>query len=433
MDTSKNNQNVAGVAELTPEPVFIRSLTQLRNIDGVKKNDMFAIHISLLKEEPGFNARDYSKPRYVKHIESLANQWIDNPSMIPPLMFVLKDGHAYVRDGHCRRRGALLANERLGKDEQIEYITCVPFRGNDLDQDLLILNSQMGEQLDYVEKAMMYERLANRGLTDDDIGARVKRSAQHVRVVRQIAMLPQKMQDYISEDVISYIPAIELVKQKGETKAVQIMDELVAELRAKVEASCAQSAPELPADPVTPVVEGGDATLTGTGTEGEQNNAPAEPPKAEEPPKVRVTQATLNKKLGGNKQRFTPTVKTTTVSLIKSLSAQIVPGQATATLTLTPDQVAAILALKDQLLEMEAPEDDSGDGKHPHDVLVEGGDEEPVVAPEVKAVAPEVDGDDKDQMSFTDFTVEPIEGDDISMSAEDIAALDQDVRNTSFF
>ncbi|MEM0550155.1 hypothetical protein, partial [Aeromonas sp. SER] len=90
-------------------------------------------------------------------------------------------------------------------------------------------------------------------------------------------------------------------------------------------------------------------------------------------------------------------------------------------------------ALKDQLLEMEAPEDDSGDGKHPHDVLVEGGDEEPVAAPEVKAVAPEVDGDDKDQMSFTDFTVEPIEGDDISMSAEDIAALDQDVRRTPFF
>ncbi|RWT81310.1 hypothetical protein DN604_00650 [Aeromonas caviae] len=132
-----------------------------------------------------------------------------------------------------------------------------------------------------------------------------------------------------------------------------------------------------------------------------------------------MTKSDLNKKLGGNKQRFSPAVKTATISLVESLSAQLEPGQASATLSLNAEQIATLMALKDQLLAQEEPKDEEP-GSHPHDGLVEGGDE-----------APQQRGEEQQELPlnpYNDFVVEV--DPELGMSAADFDKIETSMDQT---
>ncbi|MGP9591392.1 MULTISPECIES: hypothetical protein, partial [unclassified Halomonas] len=71
------------------------------------------------------------------------------------------DGEIYVRDGHCRRRAMLLAQEE-GTD--LGLVPMVEFRGDEIEADALILTSQSGKKLSAVEVASMYNRMTLGGM-----------------------------------------------------------------------------------------------------------------------------------------------------------------------------------------------------------------------------------------------------------------------------
>ena len=62
----------------------------------------------LIEEEEGFNERDYNLPHTIAHIEMLAKAWAQSAQM-KPIEVQVVDGRCFVRDGHCRLRGARLA------------------------------------------------------------------------------------------------------------------------------------------------------------------------------------------------------------------------------------------------------------------------------------------------------------------------------------
>ncbi|MFQ2235053.1 ParB/RepB/Spo0J family partition protein, partial [Aeromonas dhakensis] len=250
---------------------MITSFDKLKKLhpDDVKKNDLFLVAPHLIEEEEGFNPRDYSTERMEAHIESLAKQWETNPSLIPPLMVVLKDGHLYVRDGHCRLRAAKIAIER---GVEIKTVNCVQFRGNDVDQSVLILTSQEGAKLNFVEVAKVYARLNAQGITDAEIAGRLNKTAANIFTIRKIAALPNALQGFIADQVVSYQEALGLVDKVGETRATQLVQEILAEKMAKL----GGVAPAAPAVEGAPAVDG--AAGEAPAAEG-TDEAPAKPPK----------------------------------------------------------------------------------------------------------------------------------------------------------
>ncbi|MFM5296663.1 ParB/RepB/Spo0J family partition protein, partial [Aeromonas veronii] len=197
-------------------PVMITSFDKLKKLhnDEVKKNDLYLVAPNLIEEEEGFNPRDYNTERMEAHIESLAKQWESNPSLIPPLMVVLKDGRVYVRDGHCRLRAAKRAIER---GVELKTVPCIQFRGNDVDQSVLILTSQEGAKLNFVEVATVYARLNAQGITDAEIAKRLNKTPVNIFTIRKIAALPHALQGFIADQVVSYQEALGLVDKVGET------------------------------------------------------------------------------------------------------------------------------------------------------------------------------------------------------------------------
>ncbi len=358
---------------------MITSFDKLKKLhpDDVKKNDLFLVAPHLIEEEEGFNPRDYSTERMEAHIESLAKQWESNPSLIPPLMVVLKDGHVYVRDGHCRLRAAKIAIER---GVEIKTVNCVQFRGNDVDQSVLILTSQEGAKLNFVEVAKVYARLNAQGITDAEIAGRLNKTAANIFTIRKIAALPNALQGFIADQVVSYQEALGLVDKVGETRATQLVQEILAEKMAKL----GGVAPAAPAVEGAPAAEG--AAGEAPAAEG-TDEAPAKAPK-----KLKVVGSDIQRKLGGTGARFTAKMKQGSADVIKSLAGMLDPTKGDQKVTLNAELVQKLMELSALLQEKNDGADGEGDAKdqeelplggHPHDNLVEGDDELEVSAADV--------------------------------------------------
>ncbi len=357
---------------------MITSFDKLKKLhpDDVKKNDLFLVAPHLIEEEEGFNPRDYSTERMEAHIESLAKQWESNPSLIPPLMVVLKDGHVYVRDGHCRLRAAKIAIER---GVEIKTVNCVQFRGNDVDQSVLILTSQEGAKLNFVEVAKVYARLNAQGITDAEIAGRLNKTAANIFTIRKIAALPNALQGFIADQVVSYQEALGLVDKVGETRATQLVQEILAEKMAKL----GGVAPA--AEGVAPAVDG--AAGEAPAADGAAGEAPAKAPK-----KLKVVGSDIQRKLGGTGARFTAKMKQGSADVIKSLAGMLDPTKGDQKVTLNAELVQKLMELSALLQEKNDGADGEGDAKdqeelplggHPHDNLVEGDDELEVSAADV--------------------------------------------------
>ncbi|WP_323946752.1 ParB/RepB/Spo0J family partition protein [Aeromonas hydrophila] len=367
---------------VAPAPVMITSFDKLKKLhnDEVKKNDLYLVAPHLIEEEEGFNPRDYNTERMEAHIESLAKQWETNPSMIPPLMVVLKDGHVYVRDGHCRLRAAKRAVER---GVELKTVSCVQFRGNDVDQSVLILTSQEGAKLNFVEVAKVYARLNAQGITDAEIAKRLNKTTVNIFTIRKIAALPNALQGFIADQVVSYQEALGLVDKVGETRATQLVQEILDEKMAKLGVAAEKAPAAAPAGEgaAAPAVEGGE----GTGT-GEQEAKPAK--------KVKVVGSDIQRKLGGTGVRFNAKMKQGSADVIKSLASQLDPTKGDQQVTLNAELVQKLMELSALLEEKKEDADGEGDAKdqeelplggHPHDKLVEGDDELEMSADEVAA------------------------------------------------
>ncbi|MGP9510805.1 ParB N-terminal domain-containing protein [Halomonas sp. H2] len=139
-----------------------RSLDKLHRgkFTNLRKSNQFSALVEDINEQPGFNPRNYELPRLQEHIRSLADAY-KRGQFVDPIVVQVVDGEIYVRDGHCRRRAMLLAQEE-GTD--LGLVPMVEFRGDEIEADALILTSQSGKKLSAVEVASMYNRMTLGGM-----------------------------------------------------------------------------------------------------------------------------------------------------------------------------------------------------------------------------------------------------------------------------
>lgn len=188
--------------------------------DGTVKRADIGMKMKLedIHAEPGFNVRDRDE-ELDAHIQSI-KQFILNGGTLPPLEVRPRDeGGAYVVDGHCRREAYLLAKQ---EGAPIEWISIMPFNGNDADRAARMATSQEGLKLKPLALAVIYKRLRGMGLDMPAIAKLVNKTPQHVGQILTLADANTDVHDAVRNGDISPTEATKLVKEHGEKAGEQI-------------------------------------------------------------------------------------------------------------------------------------------------------------------------------------------------------------------
>lgn len=207
------------------------TLEQLKREHGsdIEHTRSYSMNPDLLVEEEGFNVRDYDDPETIEHINQLAEAYKAG-SWVPPLVVKTVDGKPLVRDGHCRLRAIKKARK---EGAEIRRVDVIEYQGDDVDQITLLLTSNAGKDLKPLERATVYQRLRNHGLTDDEIAERVQHTPQHVRQMLALTSLPSDIKAQVNQGIIAPTYAMELYQKHGK-KASKIIDKAYQRMMSKI-------------------------------------------------------------------------------------------------------------------------------------------------------------------------------------------------------
>jgi ParB family chromosome partitioning protein len=204
-------------------PNSLRALHEA-NKGAITKGNMFSLPIDLIFVEEGFNTREYDRPEVQEHIRNIANAYKQGRD-IDPMRVSVVDGKAYLRDGHCRYLGAKLA---ISEGLELPRLNVLPCAGDEIDQSLVIVTSNLGLKLTPVEQASVYARLITLGLTDGEIATRVGKTPQHVQQYLTVHNMPIEMKRMIQSDTVAMSVALKLFNEVG-TAAVAILKDQLGE------------------------------------------------------------------------------------------------------------------------------------------------------------------------------------------------------------
>lgn len=309
------------------------------------KTNLFMADLDLIEEEDGFNTREYDRPEVKEHIRKLADVYKAGEEL-PPLLVRVVDGRILLRDGYCRRRGALLARE---EGAEIVRLPIQEVKGDEVEQSMVILTSNDGLKLTALERAKVYARLLGMNLTEDEIASRVRKTKTHVQQYLAVYGLPVKLKEYIKADVVSWSLALEMYNEHG-SKAVDLLDSQHSENQAAADAS-----PEANKNAVTP-------------NDGESTVQPAALAK----PK-RITRKSIDAATGYRSRLTGTMVKSVTDrigSVVKSLSEAEEVGDHVM-VRMSKEEADALRALHQEILppakkNKDAPDSSDGDSSSEH-------------------------------------------------------------------
>ena len=227
--------------ESTPVQVHT-SFKSLRSAKVIGKNDLLLIGVHLLSEEEDFNQRDYQDPEVIAQIEEFATAFASGKFVPPPIVrFCVQTQRVLMVEGHLRRRGLILANQR---GANIQKLACIPFRGNDADRVQLMINSAQGLPLKPVGIAKSYLKLLRMGNDVGEISRRLNRSVSHVEDMLVLATANTDVHLMVNNGTVLQTNAIIAVKKHGDGAGAFLAGELEkakAQGKSKVTASSLKS------------------------------------------------------------------------------------------------------------------------------------------------------------------------------------------------
>ncbi|WP_404995401.1 ParB/RepB/Spo0J family partition protein [Cupriavidus pauculus] len=108
----------------------------------------------------------------------------------------------------------------------------VPFTGNDAQRVARVLTSEENRKLRPLERALGYARLRAFGWDNARIAQDVHRTVNHVAQLLQLADAPSKVQAMVSAGQLAADEAVKVVRDHGEEKATQVLDEAMQRAKA---------------------------------------------------------------------------------------------------------------------------------------------------------------------------------------------------------
>lgn len=238
----------------------LKSMAANPGCDGVKKTDLFRVDPRLLDEEDGFNLRDYGAPEVIAHIEGFADSYA-NGRYVPPLVVrTTSDGRIVPVEGHCRRRGALLAIER---GVALAFVDCVSFKGGDSERVEVMLRSAEGLALKPLEVAMGYLRLSRMGYPNPKIAEVMRKTPARVEQMLLLATANHDVHELVRSGSVTADVAIEAIREHRENAGAFLagkLEEAKGQGKAKVTRGVLRG-PSLPPKVLTTVVGSLDAMV----------------------------------------------------------------------------------------------------------------------------------------------------------------------------
>lgn len=223
------------------------------SVAGVKKTDLFRVDPRLLHEEEGFNLRDYDDPDVVAHIEGFAESYASGRYVPPLVVRTTVDGRIVPVEGHCRRRGALLAIER---GAELTFVDCLSFKGGDSEQIEVMLRSAEGLKLKPLEVALGYLRLSRMGHTNAKIAEVMRKTPARVEQMLLLATANHDVHELVRAGTVTADAAIEAIREHRENAGAFLagkVEEAKGQGKAKVTRGIMRG-PSLPPKVLTTVV-----------------------------------------------------------------------------------------------------------------------------------------------------------------------------------
>jgi ParB family chromosome partitioning protein len=151
-----------------------------------------------ISPKPGFNARDFTLPENIEHVEQIAKSIRDNGyDSSKPIAIFTEGDTIYISDGECRWRAALLA--------EVPLVTCIPVASGLSEADLILGQNRANSAKPFtpLEEARNFAHARELGKSVEDIAKISGRSESHVRNWLKLHESPDDIKQLVADGKIA--------------------------------------------------------------------------------------------------------------------------------------------------------------------------------------------------------------------------------------
>lgn len=146
--------------------------------------------------------------------------FIVNGGQVPALEVTARDdGGVYIVEGHRRHRAYSRA---IAAGNPIEWISIVPFKGNDVEATARILNSNSQLKLTTYEQSLVVKKLSAFNLSPVEISKLVNMSRSKVDQLLAFTQTNHEVQALVRDGDVALHVAVDKVKKHGESAAQEL-------------------------------------------------------------------------------------------------------------------------------------------------------------------------------------------------------------------
>ena len=193
---------------------------------SIGQSELYKVNPTQIKIQEGFNPREDFD---VEKLEMLKNSIIENGVLVPLRVKINAEKQFVLIDGERRLRATLQAIE---EGHEIVSVPVIVERKtmSEVEQLILALNTNTGEQLNPIEEANAIKRLVNYGLDYKTIAKKLGKSESHIK--RRLVLIDssKEVKDALTDKEITVWEAIKVVKDSfDETDQKEKLETVKAE------------------------------------------------------------------------------------------------------------------------------------------------------------------------------------------------------------
>lgn len=188
-------------------------MASLKSI-AASTRDGFNIDPRRIRIEPGFNARDFTLPENIAHIEQLKVSIREN-GVKTPLTVRAQGEEILLSDGESRLRAVWAL---IKEGVPIETVPCQSEEryADEAARTAGMVIRNTGKQLSMPEQGEVYRRLLAYGWDEPKVVAKVGYSALHIRNCLALVAAPVELQQMVHDGVVAPTTAVNTIRREGD-------------------------------------------------------------------------------------------------------------------------------------------------------------------------------------------------------------------------
>jgi ParB/RepB/Spo0J family partition protein len=190
-----------------------RVINRLRDLK-TSARDQLMIDPRIILVDDGQNPRNYNLPENRAHLDELKKSIRENGVLIPLLVRYDAERKAAVTvDGECRLRATL---ELIAEGVEIATVPTVQVPGNnEVERLITAITANTGKPLSKWELGGAFQRLYNKGLSPEQISARVGYTERFISEAMELSDAPDEIKQMLSSQAVTPSLALSELRANG--------------------------------------------------------------------------------------------------------------------------------------------------------------------------------------------------------------------------